>query len=75
MIRPAPAEPDARDRAWYRQTIVWLGAAVFALSVAGCIWLIAVAERWDDPPLPVAGPQVLKVPLARPGTAPPTAPR
>ncbi|HNU11564.1 MAG TPA: hypothetical protein PKJ45_09405 [Rubrivivax sp.] len=55
--------------AWYRQGIVWLGAAVFALSIAGSVWLIRVAERYADPPLPPAeapGPQVLKVPVARP---------
>lgn len=54
------------SEAWYRQGIVWLAAAVFALSIAGCIWLIVVGERYADPPLPVAAPQVLKVPVARP---------
>lgn len=52
--------------AWYRQGIVWLAAAVFATSIAGCIWLFVMGQRYADPPLPVAGPQVLKVPVARP---------
>ncbi|HEX6018981.1 MAG TPA: hypothetical protein VFZ28_12865 [Burkholderiaceae bacterium] len=52
--------------AWYRQGIVWLAAAVFALSIAGCIWLLVVGQRYADPPLPIATPQVLKVPVARP---------
>lgn len=65
---------DARDTAWYRQSIVWIGAAVFAASIAGCVWLIVVAERYDDPPLPIGGLQILKMPLAQPqpkGSEPP----
>ncbi len=67
MTRPTPddAAPRGGADAWYRQGIVWIGVAVFAASVAGSVWLIAVAQRWDDPALPVAGTQVLKVPLAR----------
>lgn len=58
---------DARDasKAWYRQSIVWIGAVVFAASIAGCVWLLVVAERYDDPPLPDTGLQILKMPLAR----------
>ncbi len=68
----APRDPAA---AWYRQGIVWLGAAVFAASIAGSLWLIAVAERYVDPPLPVDGARVLKVPVASPARAPlPAAP-
>jgi hypothetical protein len=67
-IRPTRNESAPRDNsgAWYRQGIVWLGAAVFAASIAGCIWLIVVAGRYADPELPVAGPQIMKVPVARP---------
>ncbi|MGH8123629.1 MAG: hypothetical protein ACREPT_12755 [Rudaea sp.] len=39
---------------------------MFAASIAGCVWLIAVAQRYTDPPLPVAGMQILKMPLTRP---------
>ncbi|HEY7872770.1 MAG TPA: hypothetical protein VIC31_08650 [Rudaea sp.] len=67
MIRPTRNETSPRDnsRAWYRQGIVWLGVAVFAASIAGCIWLIVVAERNADPALPNTGPQIMKVPVAR----------
>ncbi|MBS0570641.1 MAG: hypothetical protein JSS28_08535 [Proteobacteria bacterium] len=73
-IRPTRNDDTPRDnsRAWYRQGIVWLGAAIFAASIAGCVWLILVAERYADPPLPVAGQQIMKVPVARP--LPPASP-
>lgn len=67
--RPAEGAPG-RDAAWYRQGIVWIGAAVFAASIAGCVWLIVVAERYDDPPLPIGGLQILKMPLAQPQPQP-----
>lgn len=67
LLSPAHEAPvrDPRD-AWYRQPIVWVGAAVLVASIAGCVWLIVVAERHADPPLPVEGLQILKVPLTRP---------
>ena len=67
VIRPTRNETSPRDnsRAWYRQGIAWLGVAVFAASIAGCIWLIVAAERNADPPLPNVGPQIMKVPVAR----------
>jgi hypothetical protein len=72
VIRPTRNDGKPRDnsRAWFRQGIVWLGAAVFAASIAGCIWLIVVAERNADPPLPNTGPQIMKVPVARPAPPP-----
>lgn len=68
MIRPTrnDAEPRNKNVAWYAQGIVWLGMAVFVASIVGCIWLIVVAQRYADPPLPVTGPQVMKVPVTRP---------
>ena len=75
-----PARPRAADSrapggagAWYRQPIVWVGAAVLGASIAGCAWLIVVAERYTDPPLPAAGLQILKMPLTRspPAVEPP----
>jgi len=74
VTRPTRNETSPRDNssAWYRQGIVWLGAAVFAASIAGCIWLIVVADRNADPPLPVAGPQIMKVPVARPAKPDPS---
>ncbi len=58
-------DAQAGGNAWYRQSIVWIGAAGFAASIAGCVWLLVVAERYDDPPLPDTGLQILKMPLAR----------
>jgi hypothetical protein len=55
--------------AWYRQGIVWLAAAIFAASIAGCLWLLVVGQRYVDPPLPQAGPELLKMPVA-PAPAP-----
>jgi hypothetical protein len=74
-IRPTRNDDAPRDnsRAWYRQGIVWLGVAVFAASIAGCIWLIVVAGRNADPELPVAGPQIMKVPVTRPAPPKPDA--
>lgn len=51
--------------AWWRQPVAWLGAAIFAASIAGCIVMIVLAERNKDEALPAAGNQVLNVPLAR----------
>ncbi len=73
MSTRSPALPSPTDEAlardgggaWYRQPIVWLGAAVLAVSIAGCVWLIVVAERHADPPLPLDGLQILKMPLTR----------
>lgn len=67
------ADEAARADAWYRQGIVWLAAAILAASVAGCIWLVVVGLRYVDPPLPQAGPQILKVPIA-PSSLPPPSP-
>ena len=38
--------------AWYRQPVLWLGAFVFVISLAGCVWLIVVSVRcygWGGP--------------------------
>jgi len=35
---------------------------VLALSLAGCVWLIVVAQRYADPPVPT-GDAVFRVPL------------
>lgn len=67
--RSRTTEPRARRErrdAWYRQPIVWVAAAVFGVSIAGCVWLIVIAERYVDPPLPTGGVQILKMPLTRP---------
>jgi hypothetical protein len=60
MTTPTPH----RDR-WYRQPVLWLAALLFAASLAGCVWLIVVAERHADPAVPTEE-TVFKVPLAPP---------
>jgi hypothetical protein len=47
-----PADRAAPQGAWYRQPIAWLGVLVFAASLAGCIWIIAVGQRHADVPVP-----------------------
>lgn len=63
------AARPARADAWYRQPILWLGAAILAASLAGCIWLIVVATQYADEPVGGAGDALLGVPVAAP-TAP-----
>lgn len=63
-------------QAWWRVPAAWLGIAIFALSLVGCVLMIILAERHADEPLPVAGGEVLHVPIARPpGTGNPKAGR
>lgn len=62
----APGNDDAAGlMRWYRQPIVWLGIAILALSLAGCIWMIVLGGRHADVPLPTGDEQLLKVPLRR----------
>ncbi len=49
--RPPGAPADAAN-AWYRQPLLWLGAAILAASVAGCIWVIMAGLRYPDAPVP-----------------------
>ena len=46
-----PAEASASADAWYRQPVLWLGAVIFAASLAGCIWTIVLGSRHADLPL------------------------
>ena len=55
--------------AWYRVPVVWLGVLVFAASIAGCVWIIAVSVQYRDEALPVPVHSVLGVP-AHPNAAP-----
>lgn len=55
---------DARERVpWYRVPVVWLGALVFAASIAGCVWIFVVGTQYHDEPLPAWPHSVLGVPL------------
>lgn len=48
--QPVEAAP-ARAGAWYRQPVLWLGAAILAASLAGCVWMIVLGARYADPSL------------------------
>lgn len=61
---------DAPATAWYRQPVLWLGALLFAASLAGCVWMIVLGARHADAPV-ATGAQIFKVPVARPATTPP----
>jgi hypothetical protein len=63
---PARSEPRRAgpSGAWHRQPILWLGAAVFLASLAGCAWIIVASARHADTPLPDAPHAVFGVPSA-----------
>ncbi|MCC7330106.1 MAG: hypothetical protein IT484_08145 [Gammaproteobacteria bacterium] len=63
---------DARPHAerWYRQPIIWLGALILTASLAGCLLLIVLGERYADEPLPVEG-HVFRMPLGGAAAPPP----
>lgn len=45
------APPNKPGGAWYRQPFLWFGIAVFAASIAGCVWIIVAGVRSADTPL------------------------
>lgn len=49
---------------WYRQPILWLGAAIFFASLAGCIGMVVLGSRYAEEPLAVSGERLLKMPTA-----------
>lgn len=53
------ADPSA---AWYRQPVLWLGAAIFVASMAGCVWVIVAGVRHADEPVATTSRRVLDVP-------------
>ena len=50
-------------------SVLWLAAAVFAASFAGCMVMIMLSARYPDASLPTAGGEILHMPLARPPDA------
>jgi len=56
-----PRDPGA----WFRQPVVWLGAAIFSASIAGCLVMVVLAERHADTAVEVESGSVMKVPLGR----------
>jgi hypothetical protein len=65
---PAPVD---RAAGWHRQPVLWLGLVLFAASIAGCAWMIVLGARHADTPLPIAGGEIMKMPLARPAATAP----
>jgi hypothetical protein len=49
---------------WYRQPILWLAAAIFFASLAGCIGMVVVGSRYADESLDVSDEQLLKMPTS-----------
>lgn len=74
MTMPTPHIDRTRAGDWYRQPVVWLGVLLFAASLAGCVWMIVLGARHADTPVPTAGGEVFRVPLAHPA-APTDPPR
>ena len=68
-LRTRPHAERARV-GWHRLPVVWLGIFVFAASIAGCVWMIVLGARHADSPLPTAGGEIMKMPLARPAPPP-----
>jgi hypothetical protein len=56
------APPRARGRV---PPLIWLGAAIFVASLAGCVWMIVLAARHADTELGARGSAILAVPLTR----------
>ena len=47
-------KPTRDPDAWFRQPVLWLGAAIFVATLAGCVVMIVLASRYPDPPVPAA---------------------
>lgn len=69
-IVETPLHSDPLHRSWYSLPVVWLGIAIFAASLSGCIWLIIISARYDDMRIPTTH-QVFGVPAQQPGPPPP----
>jgi hypothetical protein len=50
--------------AW-RQPVVWLGLAIFVASIIGCIAIIMLAVRHDDPAAGGGVEHLMKMPINR----------
>ncbi|MBM0108172.1 hypothetical protein JM946_25855 [Steroidobacter sp. S1-65] len=50
---------------WYRQPILWLGAAILFASLTGCISMVVLGTRYGDESLPITSERLLKMPAAR----------
>lgn len=59
--------------AWYRQPVLWLGAAIFVALLAGCVWIIVLGAQHADTPLETSH-TVFGVPVSAQSSASPPAP-
>jgi hypothetical protein len=50
---------------WYQLPLAWLGIAMFAASLAGCLWIILLATRYPDDSLPASDEHLFKMPATR----------
>ena len=62
----AERAPIAAGDAWWRQPVVWLGAASISMTMQPASDASRIAARHADAPLPKAGMEILRVPVARP---------
>ena len=60
--------------AWFRQPVVWLGAAIFVAALGACIATIVLALRHADAPVESGGGRVVGMPLRDAVSAPPPVP-
>lgn len=56
---------EATQAAWYHQPVVWLGALIFAASLAGCVLMIVLGARHADEPIATRQGEILRVPTAK----------
>ena len=55
----------ARNVTAWRQPVVWLGLLIFLASLAGCLTMIVLASRHEDPLIDTDVGNLMKVPLSR----------
>jgi len=53
------------DVRWYQTPLAWLGIAMFAASLAGCVWIILLAVQYPDDSLPASDEHLFKMPATR----------
>ncbi len=56
--------------AWYRVPVVWLGILIFAVSIAGCLWIIVVSTQYHDEAVAAPAHAVLGMPVHPPPASP-----
>ncbi|HTS23603.1 MAG TPA: hypothetical protein VMN79_17565 [Casimicrobiaceae bacterium] len=59
--------------AWFRQPVVWLGALILAVTIAGCVATILLAWRFADAPIDGDGRHARSAPLEHAADARPPA--